>query len=118
MGGTHLDYMAEPLSPPPTNEYGAVTQPRQLERWLDVNPVTQLTRTQAYITLPAFSIEYVWLGYSDIIASFNFEGPNNFSLIQINGSPSLVFIPSSSSGGGSDSQTGNVIGADSGGGMV
>lgn len=72
--------MSKPLSPPPTDEFGAVTQPRQLQRWLDINPVTQLTRTQAYITLPAFSVAVNWMGYSDIVASFNYEGPNNFSL--------------------------------------
>lgn len=72
--------MSAPLSPPPTNEAGAITQPRQLQRWLDVNRVTHLTRTQAYITLPAFSVNTTWQGYSDIVAAFNFEGPNNFSL--------------------------------------
>lgn len=81
--------MPEPLSPPPTNEYGAVIQPRQLQRWLDINNITQLTRTQAYITLPTFSQPVTWNGYSDIVAAFNYEGPNNFTLV----SPPAVISP-------------------------
>lgn len=70
-----------PIVSPPITDYGALTFPRQLQRWLDVNRDTKLTRTQAYITLPAFTIENVaWLGYSQIVASFNYEGPNNFSI--------------------------------------
>lgn len=59
---------------------GALTQPRQLQRWLDVNKVNKLTRTQTYWTLPAFSVEGNWLGYSNIVAVFNFTATNNFSL--------------------------------------
>lgn len=75
----------QPLSPPPTDEAGAITQPRQLQRWLDINPVSQLTRTQAYITIPSFSIANTWMGYSTIVATYNFEGPNNFSLKALTG---------------------------------
>jgi len=72
-----------PLVPPPVSDVGAYQVPRTLQRWLDPNPITALTRTQSYIVLPTFSVSTVWFGYSDIIASFNYEGPNNFSL-QIN----------------------------------
>jgi hypothetical protein len=72
--------MPYPLVPPPANDVGAFGVPRRLQRWLDVNPVTRLTRTSSYITLPSFSQAVTWQGYSVIVASFNFEGPNNFSL--------------------------------------
>lgn len=58
----------------------ATTLPRLLWRWLDINAQGgPLGRVQSYITLPVFNVNYNWLGYSDIVASFNFEGPNNFS---------------------------------------
>jgi len=75
-----------PLSPPPVADIGAWTWPRMLQKWLDVNPVTKLTRTSTYITLPAFvQGSNTWNGYSDIVESFNFEGPNNMSLTGITG---------------------------------
>jgi hypothetical protein len=77
-----------PLVPPPLSDTGAWSIPRTLQRWLDVNPITHLTRTQGYITLPAFNVNVNWLGYSDIVAAFNFEGPNNFSLSGFNIEPS------------------------------
>jgi len=63
---------------------GALTVPRQLNRWLDKNPQNGgLQRTQAYITLPSFAQNSsTWNGYSDIVFSFNFTAPNNFSLKQ------------------------------------
>lgn len=70
-----------PLTPPPLSDKAAFTIPRMLQRWLDVNPATALTRTQAYITLPSFSVISNWIGVSDIVAAFNYEGPNNFSLV-------------------------------------
>lgn len=72
----------QPLTPPPASDTGAITFPRQLQKWLDCNPITALTRTQAFITLPSFNVSgfIEWFGVSDIVASFNFEGPNNFSL--------------------------------------
>lgn len=64
----------------------AMFEPRQLNRWLDINPQNgPLKRTQTFITLPAFNQAYTWKGYSEIIASFNFEGPNNFSLTSLFG---------------------------------
>lgn len=80
--------MGYPLVPPPLNDTGAWQIPRTLQRWLDINPITHLTRTQAYITLPAFNININWLGFSDIVASFNYEGPNNFSLTGFDIEPS------------------------------
>ena len=73
--------MPEPLHPP--YSAGSLTIPRTLIRWLDINPQNgQLTRTQSYITLPAFTGNgESWNGYSDIVTSFNFEAPNNFSLL-------------------------------------
>lgn len=76
--------MPSPLVPPPLNDPGALTWPRMLQRWLDDNPVTRLTRTSTYIQLPIFNQGvYTWNGYSDIVAAFNFEGPNGFSLQNI-----------------------------------
>ena len=70
-----------PVVPPPTSDTGAITWPRRLWRWLDDNPITQLTRAYTTITLPAFNQgTNTWVGYSTIVASFNFESPNNFSL--------------------------------------
>lgn len=73
--------MPDSLHPPYADDGGALTVPRQLVRWLDINPQGgPLKRIQKYITLPAFSIANRWNGYSDIVATFNFEGPNSFSL--------------------------------------
>lgn len=72
--------MPFPDSPPPSNEAGAIIQPRQLQRWLDVNPIHALTRIQSYITLPVFSVETQWKGYSEIVAVFNYTSTKNFSL--------------------------------------
>lgn len=70
-----------PQAPSPPFVPGAQTEPRQLNRWMDINPQGgPLTRTETFITLPAFSQAVTWRGYSEIIAAFNFEGPNNFSL--------------------------------------
>lgn len=75
--------MAFPLVPPPANDFGALTFPRMLQRWLDVNRVTRLTRTNSFINLPAFSQDVTWKGYSEIVVAFNFEGPNNFSFTSL-----------------------------------
>lgn len=75
--------MPLPSSPP----YVSVSRPRQLNRWLDINSQNgPLSRTQTFFTMPAFSVDVNWLGYSDIVAAFNFEGPNNFSLRFLQGS--------------------------------
>jgi len=70
--------MPYPSQPP--FEAGALLQPRQLQRWLDVNKVSKLTRTETYWILPAFSVDNNWLGYSQLVAAFNFTATNNFSL--------------------------------------
>ena len=73
--------MPPPLVPPPTSDIGAMTVPRYLQRWLDVNAITHLTRTSTFISLPAFTQSIsTWSGYSDIIYAFNFESPNVISL--------------------------------------
>lgn len=72
--------MPQPVAPPPSNEAGALTNPRQLQRWLDVNPVPVLTRTRSYITLPAFSVNTQFKGYSEIVAVFNYASLKNLSL--------------------------------------
>lgn len=78
-----------PQNPSPPYASGAISIPRTLIRWLDVNAQNgPLTRTSTYITLPSFNVNVSWLGFSDIIAAFNFEGPNNFSLIGGNMEPS------------------------------
>jgi len=70
-----------PVQPSPPYLSTAIIWPRQLNRWLDINAQNgPLQRTKTYITLPAFSYEEAWLGYSNLVAAFNFEGPNNFSL--------------------------------------
>lgn len=68
-----------PISPF-SNEAGAIMQPRQLQRWLDVNPIHALTRIQSYIELPVFSIVSEWKGYSEIVGVFNYTSTKNFSL--------------------------------------
>jgi len=76
--------MPYPLVPPPLSDTGAYPYFRQLQKWLDINPISRLTRTQAFITIPAFSVDVSnWIGVSDIVASFNYEGPSNFSLSSI-----------------------------------
>jgi len=70
--------MPYPTQPP--YEAGALLQPRQLQRWLDVNKVSKLTRTETYWTLPAFSVNSDWLGYSKIVTAFDFVATNNFSI--------------------------------------
>ena len=96
--------MPQPLVPPPAGDTGALTYPRTLLRWLDVNPVSRLTRTNTFITLPAFvQGGSTWNGYSDIVASFNCESPNNFSIVGLTGdvptSPSYVLCVSYRVGG-------------------
>lgn len=71
--------MPQQSSPP----YGAAatSEPKLIDRWLDINPQNgPLRRVETFVTLPVFSQQQTWRGYSDIIAAFNFEGPNNFSL--------------------------------------
>lgn len=68
----------------------AMQQPRTLWRWLDINPLGgPLGRVQTYLTLPVFNIVGInYLGYSDIIQSYNFTCPNAFSF-----KPSSALVP-------------------------
>lgn len=69
--------------PAPTNppySAGAVMQPRKLQRWLDINKVSALRRAETYFTIPAFTVNFFWNGYSNLIATFNYAATNNFSL--------------------------------------
>ena len=76
--------MPQQNSPPYLSS--AAIWPRTLNRWLDINAQNgPLQRTKTYITVPAFSVAVNWLGYSDIVAAFNFEGPNNFSFTSFGG---------------------------------
>jgi len=63
----------------------AIIQPRELQRWLDVNPQNgPLARTSTYIVLPAFAQgSSTWNGFSDIIFSYNVESPNSVGLLTI-----------------------------------
>lgn len=63
---------------------GAKTVPRQLNRWLDVNPQNgALRRCGTTLTIPAFTTTATWDNVPDIVAAFNYEAPNNFSLYNI-----------------------------------
>ena len=65
----------------PPYEAGSIVTPRQLNRWLDINPQNgALTKVSTTVTLPTFNVASSWNGYSDIVAAFNFEAPNNISL--------------------------------------
>lgn len=72
-----------PPNPPPVDEAGAIISPRQLNRWLDINQVNHLTRTETYITAVAFSVDCDWKGYSELIAAWNFEASHNFTFKQV-----------------------------------
>ncbi len=83
--------MPEQQHPPYAS--GSLTIPRTLLRWLDINFQNgPLYRTSTFVVLPAFtSTNGTWNGYSDIVAAFNFEGPNNFSLTGITVPPTINF---------------------------
>jgi len=83
--------MPEQQHPPYAS--GSLTIPRTLLRWLDINFQNgPLARTSTYITLPSFvGNGETWNGFSDIVTSFNFEGPNNFSLVGITTPPAINF---------------------------
>lgn len=84
--------MPAPSNPPPADEAGALLSPRQLNRWLDINPVRKLSRTQTYLTVPVFDIDYAWMGYSTLVAAFNATGDRNFTLptITVPASPNYL----------------------------
>lgn len=68
---------------PPYN----VVQPRQLDRWLDINSQNgQLRRTQAYFVIPTFELAFTFNQASNIIGDFWYLGPNAFSIIQTSAS--------------------------------
>lgn len=100
--------MSAPLVPPPADDSGALSYPRTLQQWLDPNPVTKLDRVGTYLTLPAFSVTVDWLGYSDIVAAFNFECSKNFSLKGIR-------VAGTASGSGTASASGGITISGSGG---
>lgn len=109
--------MPQPLAPPFAT--GSITIPRQLQRWLDINPQGgQLTRSRYFLTLPSFSVSVNWVGVSDIVAAFNFEAPKNFSIpCSVNAAPiatPVVFNVIDSVA----NQTGTVIGVSEGGGII
>ena len=54
--------------------------PRQLNRWLDKNPVAKLTRNQAYFVMPAFEFSVEDTTYSNLVGAFNYEAGNNFTI--------------------------------------
>lgn len=54
------------------------SDPNVLNRWLDRNPLTALTRCGFFLTLPAFDIGVNWRGYSDIVGAYTYVAPNNF----------------------------------------
>lgn len=57
------------------------SDPNFLNRWLDRNPMAPLTRARFYLVIPTFSYPVTWLGYSDIVASYNYTLANNFVII-------------------------------------
>lgn len=70
--------MPEPFHPPYVS--GALTTPRFLYRWLDINPQNgPLSRTQKFIQMLPFNVNHVWNGYSEIVGEYHFSSPNNFS---------------------------------------
>ena len=74
---------------PPYSTGGTVV-PRQLIRWIDINPQGgSIQRTRGYVVMPAFAIQALWQGFSDIVLAFNFECLNNFSIkdMQLGGTP-------------------------------
>lgn len=75
--------MPEQTHPPYVS--GATTIPRQLQRWLDVNPQNgRLRRTETYVQVPTFNINHVWNGYSEIVGEYHFSSPNQLSLKLLN----------------------------------
>ena len=77
--------MPAPIVPPPANDVGALLIPRELQRWLDINPVTKLDRIGSYLTIPAFSTPVSWNGVSDIVYTIDYNSSVPFSLKSISG---------------------------------
>ena len=72
--------MPAPAAPPPLDEAGAITIPRTLNRWLDVNPVHRLTRTHTYFVIPEFSLVVQEFDYSNLVGAYNYESTRNFTI--------------------------------------
>ena len=72
--------MPIPNNPPDVTEAGAMTSPRQLQRWLDVNRLSKLTRAGTYLEVPILNVTALWKGYSTLIAAYNYTASKNFSL--------------------------------------
>ena len=72
--------MPQQSSPP--YFWAAQQYPRQLHQWDDINNQGgKLQKTKTFITLDTFAQNVsTWNGYSDIVYSFNFESPNNFTI--------------------------------------
>lgn len=74
--------MPAPSNPP--YAAGALAIPRQLNKWLDVNPVRPLGRIRGYFQLPAFTATQPrGTGYANIVAVFNYTSDRNFSIKSI-----------------------------------
>lgn len=50
-----------------------------MNRWLNINKVSALARAGTYVQIPTFNVAVTWLGYSDIVATFNVSSPNSFT---------------------------------------
>jgi hypothetical protein len=71
--------MPQPTSPP--YQPNAQIIPRQLDQWIDVNNQNgKLVRCSTFITLQPFTANQGFSNLSQIVASYNFEAPNNFTL--------------------------------------
>ena len=66
------------------------SDPNFLNRWLDRNPLSRLTRTRKFLTIPAFNIPVTWHGFSDIVGTYNFQAPNAFSFLDTRWVPQLT----------------------------
>jgi len=71
-----------PQQPSPPYYPASITIPRQLVRWDDVNAQNgPLRRCAITLLLPTFAtIIPNWLGVPDLVAAFNVECQNNFTL--------------------------------------
>lgn len=103
---------------PPPFTASATIEPKQIIRWLDINPQGgQLQRCRFFISAEAFNITPAnWTGISDIVGAYNFTSPNSFSILCVKSTtPKSTFVQFNTVTGISGS--GTVIGGE-GGGMV
>lgn len=59
----------------------------KLNRWLNLNLMSALTRTRGYIQIPAFSVTVTWSGRSTIVGVFNYAASHDFSLLDLGALP-------------------------------